>query len=602
MKKFDYKDENADLNEFYEKDPKNYLFYNLIDVILCNRLNKKLKHIELHNGIRRKLKNSFSRSLIGNSSSFDSYVLYENMKNDSFVRFGMNSESSKFIEEVELSSFPKMIDKKKIISPCDVDSKKYGKLVSKFKGAHVNSPIPRVIKDGSLIIDLDASLPPWEKIIIKRNGEVFITEIQEYDFIERDETLTWTDLNVICWKPVLHRFKHDWTNSNGCLLRIITEGNREISITDNHSIYCVKQNDICRRQQIINGKNLEIGDFLICNNTSYVVLEKIVSISTIYYDGYVYDISVKDTERFFSGKYCDIGVHNSSLYPSMMLQSNISFDVYTARIINPVTYKFLSLLESRIGKQTIDNKLIQSVHDLCIKFVDDEDVKDKLDTKRNLYYVSNYLIQKLFQYTLKKSIDNIYNPKTDEEQYLLQFYLIPFLDMLSFIHPSSKPYNNFVYDYLFDENNLENIYSYIYILEMPISTSQRILKLTVNQAIEYIKKYSLTIVGTCFEKHENKLGLFTNLLNDLFKERKFYQKEMKKYKEGTVEYEFNNSRQKTIKIIMNSIYGVLGLRVFRYSNHHLAQSITAQGQLSIKLAQYITENYLKSREPMYVDN
>ncbi len=438
LKKFSYKGDNADLNEFYEKDPKNYLFYNLIDVILCVKLNDKLRHIELHNSIRRTLKNSFSKSLIGNSTSFDSYVLYEHMKSNRYVRFGMSSESNKFISEEELSSFPKMIDKKKIISPTNIDSKEYGEIISKFKGAHVNSPTARVIKDGSLIIDLDAA----------------------------------------------------------------------------------------------------------------------------------------------------------SLYPSMMLQSNISFDVYTARIIPPITYKFLSIIEVKLGKEPLDLKLIQSVHDLCIKFVNDEDVSNKTETKRNLYYACSYLLSKLFQNA--NNINSIYNPTTDKDQFLLQFYLIPMLDILSFIHPKSEAYNQFVYDYLFDFRNLENIYSNIYIVDKPNSTQQRILKLNIEDTLKFIEQYSLTIVGTCFQKHETQLGIFTNLLNQLFSMRKFYQAETKKYTEHSLEYNFFNSRQKSIKIIMNSIYGVLGLKSFRYSNHHLAQSITSQGRLSIKIAQYITENYLNS--------
>lgn len=437
LKKFDYKDDNADLNEFYEKNPKQYLFYNLIDVVLCNKLNKKLKHIDLHNSIRRTLKNSFTKSLIGNSTSFDSYVLYENLNLNKYIRFGMATETSKSINKEELIIYPKMVDKKKIIDPSDIDSDEYIDLVSKFKGAHVNDPTPRIIKDGSLIIDLDAS----------------------------------------------------------------------------------------------------------------------------------------------------------SLYPSMMLQSNISFDVYRARIIPPVTYKFLNILEQRVGKQLLDKELINSIHDLCIKFVYDEDVTDKIKTKRNLYYLILHLLQKIFKYS--KNIENIYNPKTDSDQYLLKFYLIPLLDILSFIHPNSKSYNDFVYDYLFDFNNLKNIYSHVYVLEEPISTKQKILKLSVDDCLNLISSYSTTIVGTCFEKHENKLGLFTNLLTELFSKRHFYQNEMLKNDEN---YSFYNSRQKLIKTIMNSIYGVLGLRSFRYSNHHLAQSITAQGQLSIKVAQFITENYLKTRE------
>lgn len=40
-------------------------------------------------------------------------------------------------------------------------------------------------------------------------------------------------------------------------------------------------------------------------------------------------------------------------------------------------------------------------------------------------------------------------------------------------------------------------------------------------------------------------------------------------------------------------YGVMGMGGFRYSNFWIAQTITTQGKLTLKIAQYLTENYLK---------
>ena len=192
-------------------------------------------------------------------------------------------------------------------------------------------------------------------------------------------------------------------------------------------------------------------------------------------------------------------------------------------------------------------------------------------------------------------INSIYNPNDDKSRYLLQFYLLPLIDILNTIHTGSETYNSFIYDYLFDSDNINKNYNYIYILDRPNSTKQKILKLDVDDALNYIKKYSITIFGTCFDMHKDKLGLFTNLLQQLFITRKTYQKETLKHIEGSELYNFYDSRQKSIKIIMNSIYGVLGLKSFRYSSHHLAQSITSQGRMSIKIAQYITEQFLSNR-------
>ena len=68
---------------------------------------------------------------------------------------------------------------------------------------------------------------------------------------------------------------------------------------------------------------------------------------------------------------------------------------------------------------------------------------------------------------------------------------------------------------------------------------------------------------------------------------------MNKYPQGSESYEFWDARQKTVKIVMNSTYGLMGLSVFRYSNHWLAKSITVQGRLTLKIAQIIGEKYLE---------
>ena len=83
-------------------------------------------------------------------------------------------------------------------------------------------------------------------------------------------------------------------------------------------------------------------------------------------------------------------------------------------------------------------------------------------------------------------------------------------------------------------------------------------------------------------------------LKDLKNFRNDYEKERDKFKKGTLEYEFFEMRQKAIKITMNTTYGLFGQQSYRFSNKHLAKSITTQGRLSLKAAQIIAEMYLES--------
>jgi DNA polymerase elongation subunit (family B) len=74
LKKLEYKNSGMSIDDFYIKDPVNYLLYNIIDVILVNKLNQKLQHIELHNMLRRIMCVPFSASLRGSSVLFDNFV------------------------------------------------------------------------------------------------------------------------------------------------------------------------------------------------------------------------------------------------------------------------------------------------------------------------------------------------------------------------------------------------------------------------------------------------------------------------------------------------------------------------------------------------
>lgn len=438
LNKLNYKDESFNLDEFYENDLENYVLYNIIDTALCVRLNDKLKHIELHNTIRRMMNSTFSKSLIGSSTIFDSYVLHTT---DKKIRFGMAKQDTKNIpiEKFEHYPRPRIEGKKtKTIEPIVVKQSDYNSNVFKFDGAYVTKPKNEVISKG-LSFSLDAS----------------------------------------------------------------------------------------------------------------------------------------------------------SMYPSIMLQHNISFDSYRARIIPSTVYKLLNYLRQTLGQvKKVPEQLLQSSIHLINTYIDSKEHKlqKKEETRRILLYTTMFFLNQLYEANIP--FINIIKPKTDKQQFLLSFYLIHLLNIMDWVHPNKESFNDIIYDYVYDEKNFHKKYSEIYIIKNINNPGIYIDILNKDQMIEEIKNYSLTITGTCFEKHETYLGLFTNLLEDLFKMRKNFQNEMSKYEEGTDEYDFFDQNQKSVKVVMNSIYGTQGLKSFRYSDSQLAHSITTQGKMLIKLAQYVTDNYL----------
>ena len=156
LRKKDYKDEGMSLDTFYEKDPVNFLLYNIIDVCLCVRLNQKLKHIESYNMLRRLMKTSFTSSLRGSSILFDTYVNYKLNSENKFTRFGIVEETAFSISNDEIANLyiPKQMKQTvKEISAATVRA-----VLGRFPGAYVKDAKAQILtnKDG-IIIDLDAS-------------------------------------------------------------------------------------------------------------------------------------------------------------------------------------------------------------------------------------------------------------------------------------------------------------------------------------------------------------------------------------------------------------------------------------------------------------
>ena len=109
---------------------------------------------------------------------------------------------------------------------------------------------------------------------------------------------------------------------------------------------------------------------------------------------------------------------------------------------------------------------------------------------------------------------------------------------------------------------------------------------------EHDGKYALAPSGVRFSRE--KEGVIPSIIRQYYSERRTIKDEMLKAQQ---EYEQNPSRelsnkiatldnqQMSIKILMNSLYGALGNRWFRYFDQRVAESITLAGQLSIKWAE-----------------
>jgi DNA polymerase elongation subunit (family B) len=134
-----------------------------------------------------------------------------------------------------------------------------------------------------------------------------------------------------------------------------------------------------------------------------------------------------------------------------------------------------------------------------------------------------------------------------------------------------------------------------YLIE--IEMGDEVMKMTKVKFLEMLKQEQLTISSTGVMYDQKKIGIIPDILTRWFDERVEYKNLMKKYgKAGdTKNYEFYDSRQHAQKILLNSLYGVLGLPTFRYYDLDNAEAVTLTGQDVIRYTQMIINNYYKKQ-------
>jgi DNA polymerase elongation subunit (family B) len=101
---------------------------------------------------------------------------------------------------------------------------------------------------------------------------------------------------------------------------------------------------------------------------------------------------------------------------------------------------------------------------------------------------------------------------------------------------------------------------------------------------EVIRDSQLGVAANGVLYTQKKPGLIADILDTWFKQRVEFRKLEKKYGEAgdTEKYEFYGKRQLVQKILLNSMYGVLGLVAFRFYDIDNAEAVTITGQTVIK--------------------
>ena len=120
-----------------------------------------------------------------------------------------------------------------------------------------------------------------------------------------------------------------------------------------------------------------------------------------------------------------------------------------------------------------------------------------------------------------------------------------------------------------------------------------------NNALLHNSDHIMTATGQCFRKDIQ--GIIPEIVESLYDERVIIKNQMiekKKEKElnksDLIDKEISifNTMQMAIKILLNSLYGAMANKYFRFFNADVAEAITVTGQLTTQWAAYTINKYL----------
>ncbi len=99
--------------------------------------------------------------------------------------------------------------------------------------------------------------------------------------------------------------------------------------------------------------------------------------------------------------------------------------------------------------------------------------------------------------------------------------------------------------------------------------------------LKEFKDGCITTPNRLFFKND-VIGVIPSMINDLLQDREKFKKLAKEYYDNKELHEYYDVNQYVIKILLNSLYGALGNRFFRYYTTELAEGVTKTGQYLIK--------------------
>jgi len=211
-----------------------------------------------------------------------------------------------------------------------------------------------------------------------------------------------------------------------------------------------------------------------------------------------------------------------SLYPTIMVLLNIGYDTLRGRIYD---YDIIGPAYNMMKKLQVDNEdetiletglsnFKSALQTLAKNYANREKMKES--KSKFIEFTTQFYgecFRKIVSY--KGKFNDILNPKTDEQYYLLKSALYPLLEAITWISALNKGYSDPVVDYVFFNPTFRSKYSNkrFLILHDINSTKTKVFDYSMEEAINNIfTNFILNPYGTYFDKHDTNKSFEVDLI------------------------------------------------------------------------------------------
>lgn len=226
-----------------------------------------------------------------------------------------------------------------------------------------------------------------------------------------------------------------------------------------------------------------------------------------------------------------------SLYPTIMVLLNIGYDTLRGRIYEmKIVGKAFNMMKSIHALKFEDEDAVEmstanfrsALKNMAKMYTDREKMKE---SKAEFIKFSTDFYGECFRKIVdyKGPFENILNPTTDQEYYLLKSAMFPLFEALTWISAINKGYSNTVINYVFYNPTFDTKYqNEEFMIFNEINSSKT--NVSILNLVEFKKqitdKYILNPYGTYFDKHDDNKSFEVDLILGGMDDRAFVKNQM----------------------------------------------------------------------------